>query len=84
MALNPQHYNQSMESSTTYNATSSHPKQMQPTTIQEEQEQLNTPLIESRMNTTYQPAPASDAITFTAIKETEKCSLSDDASGLID
>ena len=38
----------------------------------------------SRMNTTYQPAPASDAITFTAIKETEKCSLSDDASGLID
>ena len=57
---------------------------MQPTTIQEEQEQLKTALIESRMNTTYQPAPASDAITFTAIEETEKCSLSDDASALID
>lgn len=57
---------------------------MQPTTIQEEQEQLKTALIESRMNTTYQPAPASDVITFTAIEETEKCSLSDDASALID
>ena len=57
---------------------------MQPTTIQEEQEQLKTALIESRMNTIYQPAPASDAITFTAIEETEKRSLSDDASALID
>ena len=45
---------------------------MQPTTIQEEQEQLKTALTESRMNTTYQPAPASDAITITAIEETEK------------
>ena len=57
---------------------------MQPTTIQEEQEQLKTALIESRMNITYQPAPASDAIAFTAIEETEKRSLSDDASALID
>ena len=58
---------------------------MQPTTIQEEQEQLKQlALIESCMNTTYQPAPASDAITFTAVEETEKCSLSDDASALID
>ena len=57
---------------------------MQPTTIQEEQEQPKTALIESRMNTTYQPAPASDVITFTAIEETEKCSLSNDASALID
>ena len=57
---------------------------MQPTTIQEEQEQLQTALIESAMNTTYQPSPASDAITFTAIEETEKPSLSDDASTLID
>ena len=36
------------------------------------------------MNITYQPAPASDAITFTAKEETEKRSLSDDASALID
>ena len=57
---------------------------MQPTTIQEEQEQLKTALIESPMNTTYQPAPASGAITFTAIEETEKRSLSDDASAIID
>ena len=57
---------------------------MQPTTIQEEQEQLKTALIESPMNTTYQPPPASDAITFTAIEETEKRSLSDDASAVID
>lgn len=55
---------------------------MQPTTIQEQE--LKTALIESRMNTTYQPAPASDAITFTAMKETEKRSLSDAASALID
>lgn len=57
---------------------------MQPTTIQEEQEQLKTALTESRMNTTYQPAPASDAITITAIEETEKRTLWDDASALID
>ena len=57
---------------------------MQPTIIQEEQEQLKTALTESRMNTTYQPAPASDAITITAIEETEKCTLWDDASALID
>ena len=58
---------------------------MQTTTIQEEQEQLQTALIESHMNTTYQPAPASnDAITFTAVEETEKRSLSDAASALID
>lgn len=57
---------------------------MQPTIIQEEQEQLKTALTESRMNTTYQPAPASDAITITAIEETEKRTLWDDASALID
>lgn len=55
---------------------------MQQTTIQEQE--LKTALIESRMNTTYQPAPASDAITFTAMEETEKRSLSDAASALID
>lgn len=57
---------------------------MQPTIIQEEQEQLKTALTESRMNTTYQPAPASDAITITAIEETEKRTLWDDASAIID
>ena len=57
---------------------------MQPTIIQEEQEQLKTALTESRMNTTYQPAPASDAITITAVEETEKRTLWDDASALID
>ena len=51
---------------------------------QQQEQELKTALIESRMNTTYQPAPASDAITFTAMKETEKRSLSDAASALID
>ena len=37
------------------------------------------------MNTIYQPAPTSnDAITFTAVEETEKRLLSDAASVLID
>ena len=72
-------------SSTTFNATSSHAKQLQPTTMQEEQEQLKTALIESRMNTIYQPTPASnDAITITAVEENEKRPLSDAASALMD
>ena len=37
------------------------------------------------MNTIYQPTPASDdAITFTAVEETEKRPLSDAASAPID
>lgn len=53
--------------------------------MQEEQEQLKTALIESRMNTIYQPTPASnDAITFTAVEENEKRPLSDAASALMD
>ena len=52
---------------------------------EEGQEQLKTALIESHMNTIYQPAPTSnDAITFTAVEETEKRPLSDAASALID
>lgn len=53
--------------------------------MQEEQEQLKTALIESRMNTFYQPTPASnDAITFTAVEENEKGPLSYAASALMD
>ena len=54
--------------------------------MQEEQEQLKTALIESRMNTIYQPTPASnDAITITAVEEeNEKRPLSDAASALMD
>ena len=53
--------------------------------MQEEQEQLKTALIESRMKTIYQPTPASnDATTFTAVEENEKRPLSDAASALMD
>ena len=63
-------------------ATSGQARQLEPTTVHEEQEQLKTALIESRMDTVYQP-PAFDEATLTAVEESEKIPLSDAASALL-
>ena len=47
---------------------------LKPTTFHEEQEQLKTALIKSRMDTVYQP-PAFEETTVTAVEESEKILL---------
>ena len=56
-------------------------RQLSPQTIQEEQEHLKKALIESRMSTVYRPA--SDERFPSAVEESEKSSLSDAASALV-
>lgn len=68
--------------SSTCSATSCQARQLEPTTVHEEQEQLKTALIESRMNTVYQP-PAFDEATLTVVEESEKIPLSDAMSALL-
>ena len=52
-------------------------RQLEPTTIHKEQEQLKTALVERRIDTFYQP-PAFDDATLTAVEESEKTLLSDE------
>ena len=68
--------------SNTCSPTSSQARQLAPATIEEEQEQLKTALIESRMNTVYRPSSFCET-TLSAIEEGEKIPLSDAASALI-
>lgn len=59
-------------------------RQLEPTTVHEEHEQLKTALIavESCLDTIYQP-PAFDETTLTAVEENEKTPLSDAPSALM-
>ena len=68
--------------SSTCSPKSGQVRQLEPLTVHEEQEQLKTALIESRMDTVYQP-PAFDETTLTAVEESEKIPLSDAASALM-
>ena len=72
----------SPEISSVCNSTPSHTGQLAPATIQEEQEQLKTALIESRMSNFYRPEVGDETV-VTAVHESEKIPLSDAASALM-
>ena len=59
-------------------------KHLAPATMQEEEEHLKTALIESCMNTVYQPLAVDDSSIITAVDASEKIPLSDAASALMD